>query len=70
MWLYIYGTFRSFSITRVGISKFILLLLTGVVVTPFKVTAENVAVIWGLLAPKHRFFIVKKEVKEVLQHIV
>lgn len=62
MFLYIYGTFRSFSIARVGILKFILLLLTGVVVTPFKVLIENIAVVWGLFTPKHTFFVVKKDV--------
>ena len=67
MYLYIYGTCRSFCIARVGIFKFILLLLTGVIVTPFKVFAESVAVIWGLLTPKHRFFVIKKDFP---QHIV
>ena len=61
MFLYIYGTFRSFSIARVGVFKFTLLLLTGVIVTPFKVLIENIAVVWGLLTPKHKFFVVRKD---------
>lgn len=66
MFLYIYGTCRSFSVSRVGIFKFVLLLLTGVFVTPFKVVVENIAVIWGLFTPKHKFFVVKKD---IFQHV-
>lgn len=66
MFLYIYGTCRSFSITRVGVFNFLMLLLTGLFVTPFKVFVETIAVIWGLCTPKHTFFVVKKD---ILQHV-
>ena len=65
MFLYIYGTCRSFSIARLGVFKFLLLLMAGVFVTPFKVIIENVAVIWGLSTPKHNFFVVKKDVTSI-----
>lgn len=65
MFLYIYGTCRSFSIARVGVFKFLLLLMTGVIVTPFKVVVENIAVVWGLFTPKHKFFVVKKDIAVV-----
>jgi hypothetical protein len=65
MFLYIYGTCRSFSIARLGIFKFLLLLMAGVFVTPFKVVVENIAVIWGLLTPKHKFFVVKKDLNAI-----
>ncbi|XP_046451309.1 beta-1,4-mannosyltransferase egh-like [Daphnia pulex] len=65
MFLYIYGTCRSFSIARLGIFKFLLLLMAGVFVTPFKVVVENIAVLWGLLTPKHKFFVVKKDLNAI-----
>ena len=61
MFLYIYGTCRSFNVARLGVFKFLLLLMAGVFVTPFKVFVENVAVLWGLFTPKHKFFVVRKD---------
>jgi beta-1,4-mannosyltransferase len=58
--MYIYGVFRSFSIRRVGIFKFLLLLLSCIFVTPFRIVVENIAVVWGIVTPKHKFFVVKK----------
>lgn len=65
MYLYIYGTIRSFNVRRYGIVRFVLFLLAGVLVTPFKICVETVAVIWGLFTPKHKFFIVQKELASV-----
>jgi hypothetical protein len=39
--------------------------MAGVFVTPFKVVVENIAVIWGLLTPKHKFFVVKKDLNAI-----
>ena len=58
--MYIYGVFRSFSIRRVGIFKFLLLILSCIFVTPFRIVVENIAVVWGIVAEKHKFFVVKK----------
>ena len=59
-YMYIYGVFRSFSIRRVGIFKFLLLILSCIFVTPFRIVVENIAVVWGIVAEKHKFFVVKK----------
>jgi len=64
MYMYIYGTCRSFSIHRFGLIKFLGFLLTGVVVTPFKVAIEIIAVVWGLLTPKHKFYVVRKDLMQ------
>lgn len=66
MFMYIYGTWRSFSIRRFGLIKFLAFLLTGVLVTPFKVIVEIAAVIWGVLTPKHKFYVVKKDQQQVV----
>lgn len=66
MFMYIYGTYRSFSIRRFGVVKFIALLLAGIVVTPFKIAIEITAVIWGLLTPKHKFFVVQKDLLQTV----
>ena len=29
-------------------------------VTPFRIVVENIAVVWGIVAEKHKFFVVKK----------
>ena len=66
MYMYIYGTCRSFSIRRFGLVKFLAFLLTGVAVTPFKIMIEIAAVIWGMLTPKHKFYVVKKDLQQIV----
>ena len=62
MYLYLYGTCRSYSIKRVPLIKLVAYLLMGTLITPFKLAVEICAVVWGLATPKHTFFVVQKDV--------
>jgi len=66
MYLYIFGTFRSFDVRKVGYIKVLFYVLIGTIATPFKIAIEILAVLWGITSPKHKFFIVQKDlVQEV-----
>jgi len=66
IYLYFYGTVRSFSVSMVGIVRFIMFILMGILVTPFKLLIEIVAVVWGISTPKHTFFVVKKDIVKIV----
>ena len=69
-YMYIYGVCRSFKPARLGYVRFLALLLTGVLVTPFKLVVEIAAVVWGLVTPKHSFFVVDKRiVANIADHV-
>ena len=61
MYLSIYGTFRSFDIKKVGLFKILFYLVIGILVSPIRIVVEILAVLWGITAPKHKFFVVKKD---------
>lgn len=61
IFLYFYGTCRSFSVSAVGMSRFAFFIVVGILVTPFKLLIEIIAVVWGIITPKHTFFVVKKD---------
>ena len=67
MYLYVYGTIRSFSVHRYGVIRCVLFLLAGVSVTPFKIIVESIAVIWGLVTPKHNFYVVTKDLSSSIE---
>jgi len=56
----IYGVCRSFSIRSLGVLKFLAILATSILVVPFRIVIEATAVVWGLVSPKHKFFVVRK----------
>ena len=60
IYMYVYGTLRSFNVRRVGAFKVLMYVLMGIVITPVKILIEILAVMWGLVTPKHKFFVVKK----------
>ncbi|XP_076636590.1 beta-1,4-mannosyltransferase egh isoform X4 [Colletes latitarsis] len=61
IYMYVFGVFKSFSLYRFGIPRFILCICGAVSTIPFNVIIENVAVIWGLFGKKHKFYVVNKE---------
>lgn len=63
IYMYIFGVIISFPIYRFGHIKFFLLIIGALATIPFNVIIENVAVIWGVLGKKHKFYIVNKEIK-------
>jgi len=64
LYLYIYGVIMSFSIKKIGIFKFILYIIGAIASTPLKLVIENLAVVYGLLTNRYRFYIVKKELED------
>ncbi|GAB6026453.1 hypothetical protein CHUAL_012651 [Chamberlinius hualienensis] len=63
MYMYLLGVMKSFSLYRYGLLKFSMCLIGAMITVPFNVMIENVAVIWGCFGNKHRFYVVKKEIK-------
>ena len=61
IYLYIYGTFRSFSVRKLGLSRVLFYVWIGKLAIPIKLVLETAAVVWGITAPKHKFFVVKKD---------
>lgn len=62
IYMYIFGVFKSFSISRLGMKKFTLCLVGSLLTIPFNIIIENIAVIWGIFGKKHKFYIVQKQV--------
>ncbi|RVE45088.1 hypothetical protein evm_010276 [Chilo suppressalis] len=63
IYMYIFGVVKSFPMHRFGPLKFCLFIAGALATIPFNVVIENIAVIWGVLGKKHKFYIVNKEVK-------
>jgi len=66
IYLYVYGTFRSFSIRKFGLKKVVMYLFMGLMLIPLKILIEMAAVFWGIMTPKHKFFVVKKDVTQAV----
>lgn len=62
-YMYIFGVVKSFPIYRFGPLKCCLFIGGALATIPFNIVIENIAVIWGVLGKKHKFYIVNKEVK-------
>jgi len=65
---YIFGALKSFSMKRLGIRRFVLCVIGSLFTIPFNIVIENIAVIWGLIGHKHRFYVVQKQIP--VTHIV
>lgn len=63
IYMYIFGVIKSFPIHRFGSLKFFLFVGGALATIPFNIVIENIAVIWGVVGKKHKFYIVNKEVK-------
>lgn len=63
IYMYIFGVLKSFSIHRFGPLKFFLFIAGSLATIPLNIVIENIAVVWGLLGKKHKFYIVNKEIK-------
>lgn len=66
IYMYIFGVIKSFSLYRFGIVKFFLCVCGALATIPINVVIENVAVIWGLVGKKHKFYIVNKECPQTI----
>lgn len=63
-YMYIFGVFMSFDFYKIGIKKYILLIIGSLLTIPFNVIIEITAVIWGIFSKKHKFFIVQKQIQK------
>lgn len=65
VYMYIFGVIKSFSLYRFGPTKFLLCVVGAVCTIPVNIVIENVAVIWGLVGKKHKFYVVQKDVQKL-----
>ncbi|XP_026326570.1 beta-1,4-mannosyltransferase egh [Hyposmocoma kahamanoa] len=63
IYMYIFGVLKSFPIHRFGPVKFLLFVAGALATIPLNIVIENIAVVWGILGKKHKFYIVNKEIK-------
>lgn len=65
VYMYIFGVIKSFSLYRFGPAKFLLCVFGAVCTIPVNIVIENVAVIWGLVGKKHKFYVVQKDTQKL-----
>lgn len=63
LYMYIFGVFKSFPIFRFGFWRFVIFIGAIFVIIPFNIIIESIAVVWGVIGKKHKFYIVNKEIK-------
>lgn len=66
IYMYVFGVIKSFSLYRFGVVKFLACVLGALCTIPINVVIENVAVIWGLVGKKHKFYVVQKDVRALV----
>lgn len=66
IYMYVFGVIKSFSVYRFGVFKFLCCVLGALCTIPINIVIENVAVVWGLVGKKHKFYVVQKEVTRSL----
>ncbi|CAO1392059.1 unnamed protein product [Diamesa serratosioi] len=66
IYMYMFGVLKSFSVYRFGVVRFVCCVLGALCTIPINIVIENVAVIWGLMGKKHKFYVVQKEVRQAL----
>lgn len=66
IYMYVFGVIKSFSLYRFGLLKFLLCALGAVCIIPINLVIENIAVIWGLIGKKHKFYVVQKDVRSLI----
>uniref|UniRef100_A0A2M4BNA4 Putative beta-14-mannosyltransferase egh n=1 Tax=Anopheles marajoara TaxID=58244 RepID=A0A2M4BNA4_9DIPT len=62
IYMYVFGVIKSFSLYRSGVVKFLACVIGALCTIPINVVIENVAVIWGLIGKKNKFYVVQKVV--------
>ncbi|KFB37249.1 AGAP000868-PA-like protein [Anopheles sinensis] len=66
IYMYVFGVIKSFSLYRFGLVKFLACVLGALCTIPINVVIENVAVIWGLIGKKNKFYVVQKDVRALV----
>ncbi|XP_060530523.1 beta-1,4-mannosyltransferase egh [Cylas formicarius] len=62
IYMFIFGVIKSFNVYRFGLARFFLCMFGAVVVMPFNLVIENIAVLWGIFGQKHKFYVVNKSI--------
>jgi beta-1,4-mannosyltransferase len=70
IYMYIFGTIKSFSLSRFGFFKTIIGVLGSLCTIPLNMLTENTAVAWGVLTNKHKFYVVKKEFSKETEPLI
>lgn len=65
IYMYIFGVMKSFTLYRFGLLKAVVCIIGALCTIPFNLVIENVAVLWGLMTNKHKFYVVQKEISAV-----
>nr|CAI5835481.1 unnamed protein product [Callosobruchus analis] len=60
IYMFVFGVIKSFTVYRFGLARFLLCVVGAVLVIPFNLIVENIAVIWGIFGKKHKFYVVNK----------
>ncbi|CAH1110884.1 unnamed protein product [Psylliodes chrysocephalus] len=60
IYMFVFGVIKSFTVYRFGLPRFLLCVIGAVFVIPFNLIIENIAVVWGILGKKHKFYVVNK----------
>ncbi|KAK0159790.1 hypothetical protein PV327_010865 [Microctonus hyperodae] len=66
IYMYIFGVMKSFSLYRFGAARYIICICGALATIPFNLIIENIAVIWGLFGKKHKFYVVRKELRPTI----
>jgi egghead protein (zeste-white 4 protein) len=61
-YLYVIGTFRSFSLGRLGFTRFTIRVIGAVATMPVAIMCEAIAIVWGLFGNNREFYIINKAI--------
>lgn len=64
IYMYIFGVVKSFTVYRFGLFRFLLCIGGALLTIPLNIIIENVAVIWGIIGKKHKFYVVNKNIRQ------
>lgn len=65
IYMYVFGVLKSFSLYRFGLARFVFCAIAAVCIIPVNLVIENLAVIWGLVGKKHKFYVVQKDIRSL-----
>ncbi|XP_056648318.1 beta-1,4-mannosyltransferase egh [Diorhabda sublineata] len=60
IYMFIFGVIKSFTVYRFGLLRLTLCIIGAIVVIPFNLVIETIAVLWGIFGKKHKFYVVNK----------
>lgn len=66
IYMYMFGVMKSFNIKRIGYRRLFVYLIGAIFTLPLNAFIENIAVVWGIFGKKHKFYIVEKQFKPIL----